>query len=80
VGIDEDGAFGLSKHIDEAGGDDETGGVDGLFRGGGVQMADGDDAAVADGDIGGVPGGAGAVDDMTVTDEDVEGLGGEDDR
>ena len=35
------------------------------------QVADGGDVAVADGDIGGVPGRAGAIDDVSVADDEV---------
>ena len=41
-------------------------GVDGLLRGRAGEVADGGDAAIADADVAGVPGGAGAVDDVAV--------------
>ena len=70
--FDEDGEFGLAEHVDEAGCDDLAGGVDGALAGRGGQVADGGDFAIADADIAGVPGGAGAVDDVAVGDDEIE--------
>ena len=57
--------------VDEAGADGEAGGVDGLGRLL-ADVADGDDAAVADADVGSDPGGAGAVDHGAALDDHVE--------
>ena len=43
------------------------------LRGAAVEIADGGDFAVADADVAGVPGRAGAVDDVAVGDDEVEG-------
>jgi hypothetical protein len=69
--VHQDGSFRLSEHIDEAGRDGKTGGIDSLFGSRGIQMADGGDMAVANRNVGGVPRGACAVDDVAVADEDV---------
>ena len=71
--VDEDGEFGLAEHVDEAGGDDFAGGVDGALARCGCQVADGGDFSVADAEVAGIPGGAGAVDDVAVGDDEVEG-------
>ena len=77
--VDEDRQLGLAQHVDEAGSDDFAGGVDGALARGSSEIADGGDFAVADADVAGVPGRAGAVDDMAVGDDEVErsGLRGE---
>ena len=51
--------------------------VDALRRGREGEVADRRDAAVTDAEVGGVPWRTGAVDDVSVPDEDVEVLGGE---
>jgi len=76
MGIDEDGGFRLAKHVDEAGGNGEAVGVDGLLRRGVGEWANGDNVAVLDGDVSAVPGGAGAIDDVAVADEEIVLLGG----
>ncbi len=55
AGIDEHGELGLAEHVDEAGSDDVAVGVDGAAAGLGGEVADGGDAALADGDVAGVP-------------------------
>jgi len=71
--VDQDGQFLLAEHIDKAGGDDFAGGVDRTLALGGREIADGGDFAVADADVPGVPGGTGAVDDVAIGDDKVEG-------
>ena len=73
--IDENGQFRLAEHVDEAGGDDFAGGVDGALARSCGEIADGGDFAVADADVSGIPGRTGAVDDVAVGDDEVEGLG-----
>jgi hypothetical protein len=72
AGIDEDGELGLAKHIDEAGSNDSTGGVNGAFAGGGGEISDGGDFSMADAEVAGIPGRAGSVDDVAVGDDKVE--------
>ena len=71
--VDEDGQFRLAEHVDESGRDDFAGGVDGALARCSGEIADGGDLAIADADVAGIPGGAGAVDDVAVGDDDVEG-------
>jgi hypothetical protein len=73
--VDQNGQFRLAEHVDEAGRDDLAGGVNGALAGCGGEVADGGDFSVADADVAGVPGRAGAVDDVAVRDDDVEGEG-----
>ena len=73
--VDEDGELGLAEHVDESGRDDFAGGVDGALGGRTGEVADGGDAAIADADVAGVPGRAGAVDDVAVRDDDVKRRG-----
>ncbi len=73
MGIDENGEFGLAEHVDEAGGDDEAFGVDDAPGLSGFEVSDFGDAAILNGEIGGVPGGTGAVNDVAVADDDVVG-------
>ena len=63
----------MAEHVDEAGSDDFAGGIDGALAGRGRQIADGGDLSVADADVAGIPRGAGAVDDVAVDDDQVEG-------
>ena len=72
--IDQDGQLRLAQHVDEAGSDDHAVGVDGARALRVAQIADGGDLAVANADVARVPGRAGAVDDVAVGDDDVEGL------
>ena len=76
AGVDEDREFGLAKHVDEAGRDDFASGVDGACAGRGGEVANGGDFSVADAEVTGVPRRAGAVDDVAVGDDEVEGGGG----
>jgi hypothetical protein len=71
--FDQDGQFGLAEHVDEAGRDDFAGSVDGAFAGRGSQVTDGGNFSVADADFAGIPGRTGAVDDVAVGDDEVEG-------
>ena len=72
--IDQDGELRLAEHVDEAGSDDHAAGVDGASARGIAKIANGGDLAAADADVAGVPRRAGAVDDVAVGDDDVEGL------
>src|SRR6185369_9987510 len=66
------------QHVDEPRGHDLPLDVDPPLRLGPREAADRRDAAVADADVPRVPGGAGAVDDVAVGEDEVEGgLGGE---
>ena len=74
--IDQHGQLRLAQHVDEAGRDDLAGGVDGLSRG--RAAASRPIAAIRPSriaDVAGVPGRPGAVDDVAVEDDDVEGVG-----
>ena len=73
AGVDEDGEFGLAEHVDESGGDDFAGGVNGALTRRGSEVADSGDFSVADAEIAGVPRRAGAIDDVAVGDDEVEG-------
>jgi len=74
--IDQNSKFGLAEHVDEAGSDDLARGVDGALARCGSEIADGGDFSVANAEVSCVPGRAGAVDDMAVGDDEVEGCGG----
>ena len=50
-------------------------GIDGALAGRGCEIADGGDVAVADADVAGIPGRAGAIDDVAVGDDEVESGG-----
>ena len=76
------GAFGVGEvgggvrvRVDEAGRDDEPGGVDGATGGARDVGLDEDDAVAEDADVGVDGGRAGAVQDRAVADEEVELLG-----
>src|SRR6185295_17273673 len=69
--VDQDTQIRLAQHVDEAGRHHHARYIDGLFGPGIDQGADGCDASIANAEVAGVPGGAGAVDDVTVTDDDV---------
>src|SRR5882724_498449 len=71
--IDKDGALRLTEHVDEAGGNNFSARIDGASAGRGAEIADGVDLAAKNADIAGIPGRAGAVDDVAVDDDDVEG-------
>ncbi len=64
----------MGVDVDDAGGDDEAVGVDGTTRGF-VDGADRNDAAAAHTDVAGGGGCAGAVDDTTATDNEIEHSG-----
>lgn len=63
--------FGVGVHVDEAGGDGEIFGVDGI-GGCGFEGADSGDFSVLDGDIGAQGGSSGAVEEGTIFDEEIE--------
>ena len=73
--VDEDGQFRLAEHVDETGRNDFAGRVDGALARGGGEIADGGDFSVADAEVSGIPGGTGAVDDVAIGDDEVEGRG-----
>ena len=75
VRIHQDREFRLPEHVDEAGGDDFAGGVDGALARRGSEVADGGDFSVPDSEVAGVPRGAGAVDNVAVGDDEIEGRG-----
>ncbi len=64
----------LAQHVNEAGRDNFSGGVDGSLARGVGEMADSGDFSVTNADIAGVPRGTGAVDDLAVGDDEVKGL------
>ena len=71
--FNEDGEFGLAEHVDEAGSDNFAGGIDGALARCACEVADGSDFSVADADIAGIPGRTGAVDNVAVGDDEIEG-------
>ena len=73
VRIHEQGEFGLTEHVDKPRRNDPPRGVDSPIRRGFVELADGGDASRANADVGSKPGGAGAVDDSAVLDDQVVG-------
>jgi hypothetical protein len=62
----------LAEHVDEAGRNDFAGGVYDAAGSSRVEFSDGGNAAVTNGDIGGIPGGAASIDYVTVFNKDVE--------
>ena len=70
--VDEHAELGLTQHIDEARGHDEVGGVDAGPGRCCAQIADRFDPVALNPDVAAKPGGAGAVDDASVGDDDVE--------
>ena len=70
--IDQQVRFRLAQHVDEARRDDETLRVDRARRGGLRQLADTHDAIAFDRDIGDVSCASGAVDDASVSDQEIE--------
>ena len=70
VGVPDRLAVVMSVDIDVAGGDEVAGGVD-LLRAGAVDLADGGDAAIGDGEVAGIAGRTGAVDDAAVADDEI---------
>ena len=73
AGLDEDGVFRLSEHVDETGRNHFTVCIDGASAGQSAKIADSGNLAGANSDIAGIPGRAGAVDDVAVGDDDIEG-------
>src|ERR1035437_2452219 len=71
--IDEYGRFRLAEHVDEAGSDNFAAGVNGTLARGSRKIDDGGDAAVADSDVARVPRRAGAIHNVPVGDDEVEG-------
>ena len=71
VRIHEQGEFGLAEHVDKPRGNDPPCGVDSPIRGGFVELADGGDAFPTNADVGSEPGGARAVDEPAVLDDQV---------
>src|SRR6202451_4202022 len=67
--VDQQGIFGLSEHVDEAGGNPQTLSVDYLFGVSVIELSDGRDLLAANGNVTGDPGIAGAVDDRAVLDD-----------
>ncbi len=74
--VDEDVELRLAQQVDEAGGDNQAGGVDPLTRLRVLQVADGGDAVAADRDIGAKPRRARAIDDAAVGEDEVVAGGG----
>ena len=72
--IHQDRQFRLAQHVDEAGGDDHAVGINGARALRVAQISDGGDLAAANADVAGVPRRAGAVDDVAVGDDEIEGL------
>ena len=71
--VDEHVVLGLPEHVDEAGRDDEPGGVDAPLRLGALEAAHGRDAVADHADVGAEPGRAGAVHDAPAREEQVAG-------
>ena len=73
--VHQDGQIGLAEHVNESRRDDHAvrvNGARGLCR---AQKADGRDASVAYADVAGVPGRAGAINDVAVANDEVIGGG-----
>ena len=67
----QEGEVGVGVDVDEAGGDEAPGGVDGGSGRGPGEIANGGDAAVLDGHVGGARRGAGAVEEAASGDEQI---------
>ena len=74
--VHQDGQLGLAEHVNEARRDDHAVRVNGALGLRRAQKADGGDASVANADVAGVPGRAGAVNDVAVADDEVVRGGG----
>ncbi len=72
--VHEDGVLGLSEHIDETGRYDFAACIDGASTRRRAEIADGHNLAGANPYIAGIPGRAGAVDDVAVGDDNIERL------
>src|SRR5205807_6782698 len=66
------GELRLPEEVDKAGGDDIIVGVDRVCRGDIRKIADGNDRVAADADVAAIPRRAGAVDDASVDDFQIE--------
>src|SRR5262249_53044229 len=79
--VHQDGHLRLSEHVDESGSDYHAVRVNGALGRRGAEKPDGGNTPVANADVAGIPGRAGAVDDVAVADDDVvgdlSGAGGE---
>ena len=73
--IDENGEFGLTKHINKAGGDNETVSVDGARARCCGEVADCGDSSFANPDVTGIPRRTSAVYDLAIGDDNVERRG-----
>ncbi len=76
VRIHQDGKLRLAQHVDETGRHHEALGVDDAASLRSGECADLRDAAIDDADIAGIPRRAGAVNDMAIANDDIERLGG----
>jgi hypothetical protein len=76
VRVQQYGDFGLAEHVDKTGGHNCVMGVDRFSRCCIRQLTNGGDTPGADADVAGIPGGSGAVDDMSVANDDIERLPG----
>jgi len=73
-GIHQNGDLRLAKHVNESRGNHLAHRVDGLPPGCGAEVANRRNSSIADTHISRIPGRAGAIDDMAVRDDGVEGL------
>ncbi len=73
--IDENSELGLAEHVDESGSDNHAVSIDGARALSGGEIADSGDPAITNPDVAGIPGGARAVNDAAVGDDDVVGRG-----
>src|SRR5689334_8699051 len=71
--IDQDRQLGLAEHVNEARRDDHAVRVNGALCRGAAQKSDGGDTAVANADVARVPGRTGAINDVTIADDQVVG-------
>src|SRR5690242_8130904 len=69
--VEEKGRLGLAEHVNEARSDDSPLGIDFTFRVRIAQIADGGDVVALDGDVGGIPRIACAIQDVTVANDEV---------
>src|SRR5205085_3452905 len=73
--VDENRQLGLAKHVDKAGSDHLAASVKGAPTGSGGEVADGRDFSASNANVTREPGGACAIDDSAMGNDDVEGRG-----
>ena len=74
-GFDEDGQLRLAQHVDEARSHDHAAGVDGSIPWSSSKIPNGRNFSGANPDVARIPRRSGAIDDVAICDDDVEGRG-----